>query len=263
MSDLMISNSGLIAKAELDVQISTAKAYPRDTKRFMADAIALATASQDVAASCHYHLARKDRNSGEEKAIQGPSVRLAEIVAYSWGNLHAATRIVANDGKMITAEAVAWDLEKNVKVSTEVKRSIVTSTGKTYGNDMQVVTGNAASAIAFRNAIFKVLPRALVDQVYKAALECAVGDVKNFSTTRKNWIDRLVELGVSEQTMLDYFKKSSIEDINQNELRILIGVATSINEGYMTAETALKQEQEQKSKADEINDYAKTKGGEQ
>lgn len=253
MQDLIISNGQAIARAELDVQISTAKAYPRDTSRFLQDAIAMATSDKDIAASCHYSLARKDKD-GNSKPIEGPSVRLAEIVAYTWGNLHAATRIIGNDGKMITAEAVAWDLEKNNKISVEVKRSILTSSGKTFGNDMQVVTGNAAAAIAFRNAILKVLPRSFIDQVYKAALQVALGDPKDVAQTRQRCIERLVTLGVDEQAILDYVKKSSIEEINQNDLRVLIGIGTAISEGYTTPEKAFKADEDTKTKADELNE---------
>ena len=65
---------------------------------------------------------------------------MAEIIANAWTNLRVATRIIGNDGRMITAQAVCHDLETNVAVCKEVKRSIVTKKGYTFSQDMQVVT---------------------------------------------------------------------------------------------------------------------------
>src|SRR5580698_5290338 len=123
MSELIIKDTGVIARAELDVQISTAKAYPRDLKRTMDLAEQLATMDEETAQSCFYVLPRKEKD-GSKKEIKGGSIRLAEIVANAWGNIHAATRIVENDGRHITAEGIAWDLESNVKISMQNKISI-------------------------------------------------------------------------------------------------------------------------------------------
>ncbi len=178
MSQELISDQGKLVRAELDMQITTAKAYPRNPDDFIQFATQLATQDEETAQSCFYCLTRKSKD-GKVTEIKGASIRLAEIAAASWGNLHAASRIVENDGKAITAEGVAWDLERNVRISSQVKRSIVTTnSGATYSHDMQILTGNAASSIALRNAIFKVIPKALIDRVYEKALQFAVGDQK-------------------------------------------------------------------------------------
>ena len=52
------SSLSLITKAEIDVQISTAKAFPRSMKMFLNRAESMATVSEDVAASCSYALPR-------------------------------------------------------------------------------------------------------------------------------------------------------------------------------------------------------------
>ncbi|MFM7859586.1 MAG: hypothetical protein ACKO96_48585, partial [Flammeovirgaceae bacterium] len=141
----------LQTKAEIDTQIATAKAFPRSEKMFMDRAISMATVTEEIAQSCIYALPRGG------KPIEGPSVRLAEIIVASYGNLRSSARIVDNDGKMITSQGVCHDLENNTAVSVDVKRRITDKNGKTFNDDMQVVTGNAANAIAFRNAVFKVV----------------------------------------------------------------------------------------------------------
>ncbi len=70
-------------KASIDIQISTAKAFPRNIKRATDNAIAIATLDVDTAKTCTYSVPRGG------KAITGPSVHLAKILAQQWGNLIA------------------------------------------------------------------------------------------------------------------------------------------------------------------------------
>lgn len=237
MSQELIKDSGITIKAEIDMQISTARLYPRSTKSFINSAVELATLDEETAESCFYCLSRKDK-SGNITEIKGPSIRLAEIAATCWGNLHAATRIVENDGKYITAEGVAWDLERNVRISSQVKRSITTSNGKTYGSEMQAVTGNAACAIALRNAIFKVVPKALVDRVYDKAIKFAVGDQKTLSKKREAIFERFKKMGISSEKIFSFFNKEKIEDFDIDDLAKLIGIGTSIKDGLLSIDRA-------------------------
>ena len=143
-------------RSEIDVQISTAKRYPRMIQESLTKIEQIATVNQKTASECFYALPRGG------KTIEGPSVRLAEIVATCWGNLRVQAQIIGNDGRMITARGVCHDLETNVAFSSEVRRRITDRNGRTYDEDMQIVTGNAASAIALRNAIFKCVPQAVI-----------------------------------------------------------------------------------------------------
>ena len=146
-----------INKSEIDTQIATAKQYPRNLARVLNNIETLATMDEDTAASCFYILRRQG------KVIEGPSVRMAEIIASSWGNLRLQARIVGNDGKVITAQGVCHDLESNYATSVEVKRRITNKYGKTFSDDMQVVTGNAACAIAkFAGIILTLTSRSFI-----------------------------------------------------------------------------------------------------
>jgi hypothetical protein len=248
MSELLIQDSGVHAKAEFDVQIATAKMYPRKQHdEFIAKAISMVCFDQDTAQSCGYSIpARK----GSNDKIEGPSIRLAEIAASMWGNLHAATRIIGNDGKFVTAQAVCWDLETNVKMGAEVKRSIMTSakngkTAQTYSTDMQVVTGNAACSIALRNAIIKTIPRAFINRIYDAAMNFATGDLNlpadnknSFTSKRKEVFDKVKKMDIAPDTILSFFGKSSIEEITKDELRQIIGIVTSVHDGIVTKSKA-------------------------
>lgn len=237
MNQALISDQGKLVRAELDMQITTAKAYPRNPDDFIPLATQLATQDEETAQSCFYCLTRKSKD-GKVTEIKGASIRLAEIAAASWGNLHAASRIVENDGKAITAEGVAWDLERNVRISSQVKRSIVTASGATYGSDMQTLTGNAASSIALRNAIFKVIPKALIDRVYEKAVKYAVGDQKTLSNRRNVIFNRFRQLGIEPSKIFRFFNKTTIEEFTLADLENLMGIGTSIKDGYLEIDKA-------------------------
>lgn len=265
-NELLISDNGVIARAELDVQISTAKAYPRNAQLAMNYAIELATMDDATAQSCFYCLPRKEKD-GTKKEIRGASIRLAEIIATSWGNLHAATRIVENDGRHITAEGVAWDLEKNVKMAMQNKISIRFGEkdgkgGYTANNDMQTVLSNAASAKALRNAIFKVVPKALVDRVLEKAMSFAVGDQKTVASKITDLVDKLVKMGIDKDKMLAYYGHDSISKITAEDFKSLIGVGTAIKEGHIKIEDVFQEEREENdslSAAEKVNNLIHSK----
>lgn len=250
MSELIIQNTGVLARAELDVQISTAKAYPRDVKRSLEYAEQLATMDEETAQSCFYVLPRKDKETGKNKEIKGGSIRLAEIIANAWGNLHAGTRIIENDGRHITAEGVAWDLETNVKIAMQNKVSIRFGEkngqgGYTASADMQTVLSNAASAKALRNSIFKVVPKALVDRILEKAMTFSVGDQKTLASKVSEVVEKLTKMGIDKQAMLEYYTCKSVNDITPDILRSLIGLGTAIKEGHIKIDEVFKAEDHQ------------------
>lgn len=219
----------LITKAEIDVQISTAKAFPRSLKESIDRAKSMATISQEVAESCIYALPRGG------KTIEGPSVRLAEIIASSFGNMRSGARVIANDGKKITAQGICHDLETNNCVTVEVERRITGKNGKTFNEDMQIVTGNASCAIAFRNAVFKVIPSAIIDTVYQAVKDVARGTQATLETRRSKAIEYFKGLGVSETQICETLDIKKIEDVDLDKLQILTGFKTAITNGDSTA----------------------------
>lgn len=226
-----------INRAEVDIQIATAKQYPRDLHKVLNTIATYATMDRETAEDCFYVLRRKDA-SGADTVIEGLSVRMAEIIAGAWGNLRVATRIVGNDGRTITAQAICHDLETNLAVSKEVKRSIVTKKGYTYSQDMQVVTGNAAAAIAFRNAVLTVIPKAVTKRVINEVKEVALGQSIDLETSRQNIIDYFGKLGVTREQLFAYLGIGKIEDIDKEAVFELRATANAIKEGTTTVQEA-------------------------
>jgi hypothetical protein len=220
-------------RASIDVQITTAKRYPRQIAKVRQAMEKFATMDQETAESCFYALKRKG-DGGKEKVIQGPSVRLAEIAVACYQNLRASTRIVSNDGKTVTAQGICHDLENNICIGWETKRKITNKRGETFSEDMQVVVGNAASAIAFRNAVFKVIPGALITPIYEKCKEVAIGNAKSLAQRRDKAFETFDKMGVSCDKVLRFLGKESIDEIDRKDIEQLIGVHTAIKEGSTT-----------------------------
>lgn len=146
--------ASLLVKGEIDMQIATAHKYPRSITQFRRDVMDMVTISEAVAQECIYALPR------DNKVIEGPSARFAEVVASAWGNSRAGARVVSDQGEFVTAQGVFHDLQKNVAITYEVQRRITGKGGKRYSADMIGVTANAACSIALRNAILKGVPKA-------------------------------------------------------------------------------------------------------
>lgn len=224
-------------KAAIDMQISTAKTYPRNITKATDNALALVTMDKETASTCTYSLPRGG------KQISGPSVHLAKILAQQWGNLRVEAKVVDISDKQITSQAVAFDLENNLAIKVEVKRSIFGKYGR-FNDDMITVTGNAANAIALRNAILAVIPRGVVDKVYNAAKHTITGDISDeakLKAKRKKVIDGLKDMyNLTEAEVLSAIGKASISHVDPDDLVTLIGIGQAIKDGDTSVENAFK-----------------------
>lgn len=254
-----------INRSEVDMQISTAKQYPRDIQASLNRIQTLTTLDEETAGDCFYTLRRG--NGGQ--VIEGLSIRFAEIIAGAWGNLRAQARIIGNDGRTITAQGVCHDLETNFAVSVEVKRRITDKNGRTYNEDMQVMTGNAACAIAFRNAVLKVVPKSVTKRIIEQVKQVAIGKAMDLETSRARMIAYYGKLGANKAAVLSYLGVKREQDINAQMIFELRGLANALKEGTTTiAETfstasidSEKTAEEARKKAEEaMNRAAQTSG---
>ena len=236
-------------RSEVDMQIATAKAYPRDVKKSLERIKAMAKADEETANGCFYHLSR----GGDE--INGVSVRMAEIIASCWGNLRVQSRIIGNDGRTITAQGVCHDLESNLAVSVEVKRKITGKNGQTFSEDMQVVTGNAACAIAFRNAVLKVVPKAITQGVINEVQEEAKKNI-DLAKNRQQCVGYFVSLGVAETQLFEFLGINTMEEITADMIMNLRGIATAIKEGTTTVQETFIKPVEEKAAAAKAKEKA-------
>lgn len=219
-----------VSESEIKAQIDVAKKYPRDTKKFLKEATSMVTLSEEIAESCIYTVKR-----GSD-LISGKSVRLAEICLSAWGNCHAGARPVEIGHSDVTSQGVCWDVQNNVRITMETKRRITTKTGARYGEDMIATTTAAASSIALRNAILRVIPSAFTDAVYQAARACAVGEGEGGSSRRAKVLQKLQKMGATVDRILAVLGRAGVEDITLDDVEALIGFGTAIKDGEKTVD---------------------------
>jgi hypothetical protein len=228
--------SGLaaIAKSEVESQLDAAHRYPRKISIFVNEAKSMIARSEDVAAMCFYTL--PPRRGGDGKSITGPSVRLAEIAASAYGNLHYGARPVDVSDTEVTSQGVAWDLQKNVRVTVEKKRRITNRNGQKFGEDMIIVTQNAASSIALRDAVFRVIPRAYIQELDTFARKVAIGDAKTLGDRRAKAFEHFAKMGATRERVLARIGRDDIEAVTLEDMEQLIGFATSLKDGQTTVD---------------------------
>lgn len=231
-------------KASIDMQIVTAKRFPRNLKRCIDDAITIATIDEETAKSCHYSLVKGG------KAITGPSVYLAKIIAQSLGNMRIENRVVGYDDTHVTCEATCFDLEKNFAVRTTIKKSLLKSASSGGGRvteDMAVIIGNAGNSVALRNAVFAVVPKSITDKVHNAAKEKIAGKLSNeneLTTKRTKIVDHFKttysSLGITDEDICRAVGKTAIAHIGRDEYIMLLGFENAIKTGDQLPENIFK-----------------------
>ena len=226
-----------VERASVDSQVATAKMYPRNIKRSVDNSIVMATMDAETAQSCGYALPRGG------KPITGPSVHLAKIIVSNWGNMRTETKVVQITDTQVISRGTAWDLETNVASAFEVRRNIIDKHGKRFSEDMITVTGNAASSIAYRNAVFAVIPKAITDTVYKAAQRAITGDLSDEEKLIKRRTSAIRfftdEYGISEEEVIKLCGKQTVNQIKGEEIALLLGMAQSLKDGDTTVDDLL------------------------
>ncbi len=221
-----------LARAEVDQQITTAHAYPRSVTRAVQNIMSLATIDEDSAEECVYALPRGG------KPIKGPSVRLAEIIASQWGNCRVGARVVHVDRieKYVEAEGVFHDLETNAATTARVRRRISDKRGNLLNDDMIVVTGNAACAIAKRNAILGAVPKAVWRKAYAAVEQVIAGDVKTLAERRDRAMKAFAAFGATPEQVFVALGIGGIDDLTLEHMTTLMGMHSALKSGEATVE---------------------------
>lgn len=232
---------GAIVDAEINQQVATARRYPRSEQAFYSKAKALVLASEETAVECIYALPR------DSKFIEGPSARMAEILAHCWGNNRVGARVLGLDdsGRFIVAQGVFHDLETNVARSVEIRRRITTAAGKIYSDDMIGTTANAAASIAMREATLKGIPRAVWGEIYAQARALVTGTIEGIEKRREAALKAFQLAGLSQEIMLKIVGKRGMRDIEPNDLLTLRGVLVAMRDGDISAQSLIRQHGEE------------------
>jgi len=223
-----------ITRGEVDIQIATAHTYPRSITKFKNLAVELATIDESTAASCRYN-----RPVGGGKFASGNSIRMAEIVAASYGNLRVAAFVTEIDpqGKFVKARGFAHDLEANYASASEVIESTLKKDGTPFSERMRVVVAKACVAKARRDAIFAVVPKALCKPIEVAVEKLLLGD-KSMTDRRAEIVKWIKTLSVDASRVYAALGADGISDVNTDKMMLLGGLKTAIEDGEISAAEA-------------------------
>ena len=94
------------------------------------------------------------------------------------------------------------------------------------------------------NAVYKVVPAALISEIYEKTLEVARGTVETLVPRRDKAISLFKSWGISEKQILEALGVKTIEDIGLDELATLSGMKSAIKNGEMTVKEMFEPEKE-------------------
>ncbi|WP_337034725.1 hypothetical protein [Paenibacillus illinoisensis] len=219
---------------EVQAAMILAKRFPRDENAAY-NKIIQSCQRKSLAESAEYEFPR-----GGSK-VSGPSIRLAEVLAQSWGNIdYGVTEIEQKDGES-TMLAYCWDLETNTRRSmTFVVKHERKAKGKINRlddpRDIYEMTANQGSR-RVRACILGVLPGDIV--------EAAVNQCRQTLTTGnkvplKDRIRQMItEFDGTYQVKQEWLEKyigCNADAFSENDVRRLANVFRSLRDGMAKRE---------------------------
>lgn len=224
-------------RSEIQSQIEVAKRYPRSMQQFKTRACEMACVDEETAASCIYR-----RPVGKEgtsmKFAEGMSVRMAEIVGASYGNLRVYATVIDQTERQVIARGMAIDLESNFASSSEVIESTVDKHGKPYSERQRALVAKVACSKARRDATFQVVPKALAKPVEVSVRKLLLGEAKSLDTRRQQVSGWIKTLNINEDRVYAALGVKGIAEVGFGELETLTGLRTAIKDGDTSIDEA-------------------------
>lgn len=206
----------------------------------------------------------------QQEHVLGPSVRLAEIAARLFTNLHLSKpELEEHDGR-VTATVLALDLESNVSTPGVSSTSLVDSYGKRMSATVISNLVSATASKARRQAIFAIVGKALFDELVPL---CLAAEERKLAAAqeaeRKSgkggelWAKHVAgwkKAGISEADLLKSCGVPIASDVTASMLVRLNAAVQSVKEG-IPARVALGLEQPDAPPTDDqVNDYFAQQG---
>jgi len=205
-------------RAEIDSQVATAQQFPRDLELFRKDMTQLAEIiSVRAAADCEYCVPVGKRD-GVQTWAQSAGVRFAELLYQHWGNLVIKLGS-ETDENFAYGVAQVRDLQTNRAMEVRIPRSIRGKYGK-FSIPQIKVTCLAAQKIAFREAVFAMVPKLLWLEVYEKIMDKSIP--KDWEEQRYAVVNRFkTEYGVERDQVLGAIGVRSEDQITKENYRLM------------------------------------------
>ena len=239
---------------EVQAAMVVAKKFPRDQVAAW-DRIMKACKRRTLAENALYSY-----NKGAID-ITGPSIRLAEALAQSWGNIDFGIVELSNENGESSVMAYAWDLETNTRQSKvfSVKHIRHTKKGDYPLTDPREIYEMVANqgARRMRNCILGIIPGDVVDAAEdQCEKTLQSGSTEPLTDRVRKMVSAFSELGVTK-AMIEAKLGHNIEAVAEHSLVKLRKIYQAIKDGFgdvsnhFEPETATRTKQAAQAKSDE------------
>ncbi|PEQ84217.1 hypothetical protein COJ38_21530 [Bacillus cereus] len=226
-----VTTEAMVSRQAQEVQMAmyVAKNFPRDTY----------DAFQRIMKECERKLVAENAvyqyPKGGQK-VQGPSIRLAEVIARNWGNIdYGIIELDQKDGES-SMMAYAWDLETNTRqtkiFTVKHERKAKGKTNKlTDSRDVYELTANMGTR-RMRACILGIIPGDIVDAAVQKCNDTLVNGQKEPLEDRlRKALDAFKkEFGVTKEMIEDSFQLN-IDAFTEHDFVKLGRIYTSIRDG--------------------------------
>lgn len=241
-----IVQGGAAMALEMRSQQEFALAHPRDEAAVLARALAELEIAPEFAQKAYYVIPFKNKRTGKEESVEGPSIKAATALQRHWRNSASGTRVVSEDDDRLTVEGVFIDRETNTVVQ---RQKVVPKFYLSWDTHLPIKLNEQRLAMAIdagmsksvRNAILNGLPFWLVDRYFQAAKVIAARTIGQDKATGKDapiderfaWLyKQLKKKGVDQKTVEAYIEDNM--DANKSREEILadmVGIYNAIKDG--------------------------------
>jgi hypothetical protein len=221
---------GEMAKQVQEVQASLiiAKRFPRDENASYSN-IMTACKRKTLAENAMYVYPRGG------KTVTGPSIRLAEMIAQTWGNIDFGIRELAQNEGTSEMEAYAWDKQTNTR-STKIFQVKHIRYSKNKGNveltdprDIYEMTANQG-ARRLRSCILQIIPGDIVEEAVRRCEETLTGSSDEPVEDRiRKMVVKFKDIGVTTE-MLEQRLGHKLEVTTVHELVQLGAIYKSLSD---------------------------------
>lgn len=179
-------------------------------------------------------------NRGSKK-VEGPSIRLAEVLAQNWGNLSYGIQELEQRNGESVAKAYCWDLETNVRQEKTftVKHSLKTRQGLKQLTDPRDIYEKVANdgARRVRACILSVIPGDVVEMAIEQCRQTLTGKsdkpLKDRVSAALNHFKE--KYGVTQEMIEDRFGYAA-SSFSEFDLVQLTNIRNSLKDNMSTVE---------------------------
>jgi hypothetical protein len=218
------------AAQEVQAALIMAKKFPRD--EFAAyERIMKACKRPSMAGEAIYKLPI----SGENK--EGPSIRLAEVLANAWGNIEFGIEVISRSEKSSSCQAYCWDLETNARSRSKFEVEHWIETGKKGQPKVKkpitdpIEIGRLISnhgARHKRNCIIDIIPSDVVSDAMGACRRTLLdGNGEPLSDRVRKMVVAFTEVSVTQE-MIEKKLGHGVDTCTKEELVDLQGIFNSL-----------------------------------